>query len=356
MRHLTKTSIAARAAILACGLGLALAACTPTPTGEATKPDAGVLNIYSSRHYDGDKLLYAAFEKETGIRVQTVEAKGEELLQRIKAEGEASPADIVITVDAGNLWKFAEAGILQPVASPTLEAAIPANLRDPQGRWFGVAKRARVIAYAKDKVKPADIARFDDLAKPGFKGRVCARPSTNVYNLSLMAARIERDGVDKARAWAKGVAANFARDPQGSDTDQLKAIAGGVCDVAIVNHYYLLRMAASPDPADQAAAAKLALVFPDQAEAGTHVNVSGAGIAAHAPDLANAKRFLEFLVSKEAQEIFAASNDEYPVITGAAAPAALTALGTFKEDPTPLAVYGARQAEAQKTFDEAGWR
>lgn len=326
-------------------------------SGEAPKAGAGELNIYSSRHYDADQQIYDAFAKETGITVNRIEAKGDELLERLKREGEASPADVVITVDAGNLWRMQEAGVLQPVESAVLTERVPANLRDPEGRWFGVAKRARVVVYNKDKITlPADFS-YEGLADPKLKGLVCSRPSSNIYNLSLMAGLIERLGEEKAESWAKGVVANFARPPEGNDTDQLAATAAGVCGVAIVNQYYVARLALSDKPEDKAVAARLTVVFPDQAGAGTHVNITGAGVAAHAPDRANAIRFIEFLTSPQAQTLFAKGNNEYPVVAGAPLEnPALEGYGAFKEDPTPLAVYGQRQAQAQAVYDRAGWR
>jgi iron(III) transport system substrate-binding protein len=335
----------------------ALAACGPQ-SQEGAAPAAGdaVVNVYSSRHYDADGAVYAAFTKETGIAVRTLEAPGDQLIERLKAEGNASPADVIVTVDAGNLWRLKQEGLLQPAASAALEAAIPARLRDPEGHWFGFSKRARVIVHAPDRLPAAGVARYDDLAAPALKGRVCVRTSTNVYNLSLLAARIERDGAPAAAAWARGVVANFARPPEGSDTDQIKAVAAGVCDATLVNHYYLIRMQGSSDPADVAIAAKVALAIPDQAGAGAHVNVSGAGIAAHAPNRANALKLLEYLASPSAQGEFAALNDELPVVAGGALPAALQPFANIEEDETALEAYGRRQAEAVAIYDEAGWR
>ena len=344
------------AALLA---ALGLAACSPpgAPGAPGAAPaDAGVVNVYSARHYDADAEVFKAFTQQTGIRVQTIEAQGDQLIERLKAEADASPADIIVTVDAGNLWRLKDQGLLKPIRSAVLDAAIPANLRDPDGQWYGVSKRARVIVYAKGRIDPAAVATYDSLASPQLKGRVCMRTSTSVYNLSLMAARLERYGQGAALAWAKGAAANLAREPQGNDIEQIKAVAAGLCDATLVNHYYLIRMQASTDPSERAAAERVGLVFPDQAGAGAHVNVSGAGVAKYAPNEANALKLLEFLVSAKAQGEFAKLNEEFPVVAGAEIGPELKALGTFKEDDTPLAVYGERQAQAQKTFDEAGWR
>lgn len=340
-------ALAAAALLVGCG--------QPAPKADAPA-QASVVNVYSSRHYDADAAIFAQFETETGIAVRTLEAPGDQLIERLRAEGAASPADVILTVDAGNLWRLTQAQMLQPVASEAIAAAVPANLRDPEGRWVGLSKRARVIVYAKDRIKPEAVATYDALAKPALKGKICARSSTNVYNLSLLAARIERKGMADALAWAKGVAANLARPPQGGDTDQIKALAAGVCDVAISNHYYLVRLQTSADPIDREAAAKVGLVFPDQAGDGAHVNVSGAGVAANAPNRDAAVKLLEYLVGPAAQAEFAALNDEYPVRADVALPPELAGLGAFKEDPLPLAALGQRQAEAQKLFDEAGWR
>lgn len=337
---------------------LTVSACQPKAAETAAPPpaDAGIVNVYSARHYDADAAVFQAFSKATGIRVQTIEAQGDQLIERLKAEGDASPADVILTVDAGNLWRLKDQGLLKPVASKALEDAIPAPLRDPAGEWFGFSKRARVIAYAKGRIEPASISTYESLAAPALKGRVCMRTSTNMYNLSLMAARIERYGAGAALKWARGVAANLARDPQGNDTEQIKAVAAGLCDVTLVNHYYLIRMQTSADPTERQAAERVGLIFPDQSGPGAHVNVSGAGLARHAPNEANAIKLLEFLVSPAAQSDFARLNEEFPIVAGAEIGQELKALGAFKEDDTPLAVYGERQAEAQKLYDEAGWR
>jgi iron(III) transport system substrate-binding protein len=336
---------------------LAVSACQPTtPKDGAPPPDAGVVNVYSARHYDADAEVFRAFTKATGVRVQTIEAQGDQLIERLKAEGDASPADVILTVDAGNLWRLKDQGLLKNVKSPTLDAAIPASLRDPDGAWYGFSKRARVIAYAKGRIDPASISTYDSLASPALKGRVCMRTSTNMYNLSLMAARIERYGPGAALTWAKGIAANLARDPQGNDVEQIKALAAGICDVTLINHYYLIRMQNSAEPTEKAAAGRVGLIFPDQTGAGAHINVSGAGVARYAPNEANAMKLMEFLVSPTAQAEFAKLNEEFPVVARADIGAELKALGAFKEDDTPLAVYGERQSEAQKLYDEAGWR
>lgn len=314
-----------------------------------------VLNVYSARHYPSDAELYAGFEKASGIRVRVIEGKGEELITRLTNEAQASPADVFIVVDAGNLWRAENAGLLRPVASKTLEARIPASLRDPAGRWFGFSKRARVIAVSRARAGEAAASTYAALADPRNRGQVCVRSSSNIYNLSFMAALIERVGEAKAEAWAKGVVANFARPPQGGDIDQITAIAAGECSMALVNHYYWVRLATSSDPADRKAADAVKLVFPDQAAEGTHVNIGGAGVLTHAPHPQNAQAFLEYLAGEEAQRIFAQGNNEYPAVPGVPENETLKALGAFKEDPINVAVYGRNQARAQMVYDRAGW-
>lgn len=334
---------------------VALPACGAPREHQSTTASAGIVNVYSGRHYDSDRVVFEAFEKKTGIEVRTIEADGAQLLERLKAEGEYTNADVIITVDAGNLARLVEAELLAPASSPALDAT-PSRYRDPQGRWIAIAKRARVIVYRKEAVDPATIDSMDDLAAPAMKGAVCARTSANLYNLSMLAARIERDGVESAGRWARAVAANFARDPQGSDSDQLRAVAAGDCKVAIVNHYYLVRLQTSDDPADRAVAEKLGLVFPDRDGAGVHVNISGAGVSVHAQNREGAVRLLEFLASAEAQQIIADRNDEFPVAAGVTLPAPLAAFGAFKEETVDFGALGARQAEAQRVFEAAGWR
>lgn len=347
------TCFAAAAALLA-------AACSPAADkakeGPAdTSAETNVVNVYSSRHYDSDTAVFAAFTAKTGIEVRVVQAEGNQLLERLKAEGEYANADVVITVDAGNLDRLVDANLLQSAHSPTLDA-VPAHFRDEENRWFGFLKRARVIVYAKGVVDPAQLVSMDTLATPAFKGKVCARTSTNLYNLSMMAARIEREGADKALAWARGVAGNFARQPQGSDSDQLRAVAAGQCQVAIANHYYLVRFRRSEDPADRAVSEKLGVVFPDQTGAGTHVNISGAGLATHARNRTNGMKLLEFLSSAEAQQVMSDKNNELPVAAGVTLSPELAALGTFKEETVNFSAFGGRQPEAQRLFDEAGWK
>jgi iron(III) transport system substrate-binding protein len=316
-----------------------------------------VLNVYSSRHYQTDEALYGNFTKQTGIKINRIEASEDALIERIRNEGARSPADVLITVDAGRLWRAEQLGLFQPVKSAVLESRIPASFREPAGNWFGFSLRARVIAYDKAKVKPGDIATYEQLAEPRWKGKICARSGSNIYNLSLLAAIIEHVGEAKAEEWARAVRANLARDPRGGDTDQLKAVAAGECELAISNQYYWARLARSTKPDERALAERVGVIFPNQKTWGTHVNVSGAGVMRNAPNRANAVRFLEYLASDEAQRYFADGNNEWPVVATARIDnPALAALGELTYDPLNVAVLGRNQPLAQKLFDRVGWK
>jgi iron(III) transport system substrate-binding protein len=332
------------------------AALVLVPTARAAE-----VNVYSSRHYPSDQKLFDRFTAETGIKVHVIQGKAEELMQRMKLEGANSPADLFITVDAGNLWRADQDGLFQAVKSDALEAAVPASLREPSGKWFGLSKRARVIVYAKDRVKPVDLSTYEDLADPKWKGRLLIRSSSNIYNQSLVASMIAADGVEKTEAWARGLVANMARPPQGGDVDLIKAVAAGEGDVTLVNTYYLARLLTSSNADEKAAADKVAVFFPNQAGEGaagrgTHVNISGAGVAANAPNRDSAVKLLEFLVGSEAQEIFADGNFEYPVREGVATSSTIKAFGGFKSDAVNIAVLGKNNPEAVKLMDRAGWR
>lgn len=324
----------------------------------ATVVSAGAqeVNIYNARHYGTDQQLWDAFAKETGIAVNVVEANHDELIQRLEAEGANSPADIFITVDAGRLALAAEKDLFAPVKSPTLEAAVPAHLRHPDGLWYGMAMRARVLVYDKERVNPADLSTYEALSDPKFAGKIVVRSSTNVYNLSLMGSLIAADGAEKAEAWAKGLVANFARPPEGGDTDQLKAVAAGVGDIAISNTYYLARLLASEKPEERAIGEKLAVFFPNQGDRGTHVNISGAGVLKSAPNKDNAVKLLEFLAAPEAQRYFADISLEYPVNPEVKPHPVLANFGEFKQDTLNAATYAANSVEASKIMDRAGWK
>ncbi|MEC7554478.1 MAG: Fe(3+) ABC transporter substrate-binding protein [Pseudomonadota bacterium] len=312
-----------------------------------------VVNVYSARHYDTYMALYERFTEETGISVNLIEGGSDALIERIVNEGKFSPADMMITVDAGRLWRAAQKDIFQAVESPLLNQRIPDHLRHPDGLWFGLSKRARVIVYNKSQGLNKTVSRYEDLTQPALQGQVCMRSSSNIYNLSLLASVIEANGAEAAQTWANGLVANFARKPQSNDTGQLRAVAAGECGITVANTYYLGRILGSDKAADRAVAEKLGVLFPNQDGRGSHVNISGAGITKYAPNKANAIRFLEYLTSDYAQKLFAEGNNEYPVVGDVTGPVA--ALGTFKEDQMSASVLGERQAEAVKIFDRAGW-
>lgn len=351
MSHICRTPTRLALAITLAALALT-AACSREP-----EPEARQINIYSARHYQSDEALYQAFTDATGIEVRRIEGTDDALIERILQEGAASPADILFTVDAGRLWRAEQAGVFQAVESPVLEQRIPAQLRHPEGKWFGFSSRARMIFFDAGRIEAGAITRYEDLADPRWAGEVCVRSGGHIYNLSLMASMIAHHGLEAAEAWAGGVVANLARSPQGGDTDQIRAVAAGECGIAVANSYYFARLMSSEDPADQAVVAKLGWVFPNQEDRGTHVNISGAGIAVNAPNAGEALAFLEFLASSEAQTRFARGNNEYPVVAGAALDnPALEQLGPFKADALDAALYGVHQAEAQRAIDRAGWQ
>ncbi|MDF3881823.1 Fe(3+) ABC transporter substrate-binding protein [Cupriavidus basilensis] len=316
-----------------------------------------VLNLYTARHYQTDEALYANFTKQTGIKINRIEGQEDPLLERIKSEGANSPADVFITVDIGRLWRAQQAGVFAPLKSSVLDSRIPANYRDPNGDWFGFSARARVIAYNKAAVKPGDIKSYEDLADPKWKGKLCIRSSGHVYNLSLMSSLIAHDGEARTEQWTRGVVANLARAPKGGDTDQLKAVAAGECDIAVANTYYIARILKSAKPEDKAVAEKLGVVWPNQASQGVHMNISGGGMLKHAPNKASARAFLEYLASDEAQRYFADGNNEWPVVESVKiSNPALEAMGSFKADKINVAELGKYQPQAQKVADKAGYK
>jgi len=316
-----------------------------------------VLNLYSSRHYQTDEALYSEFTRQTGIRINRIEAPEDALIERLRNEGSASPADVLVTVDAGRLWRAEQLGLFQPVKSAALDSRVPAHLRHPDGLWFGFSTRARVIVYNKEAVQPGQIRSYEDLADPKWKGKVCMRSSSNVYNLSLAAALISHAGEQKTEEWARGVVANFARAPKGGDTDQIKAVAAGECALTLANTYYYARLVKSSKPDEREAVAKTGVVWPNQDGHGTHVNISGAGVLKNAPHREEAVKFLEYLAGNDAQRYFADGNNEYPVVKSAAIDnPALAGLGSFKPDTLNVSALGRNQPEAQKVYDRAGWR
>jgi iron(III) transport system substrate-binding protein len=316
-----------------------------------------IFNLYSSRHYQTDEALYANFTKQTGIRINRIEAPEDALIERLRNEGTASPADVLVTVDAGRLWRAEQLGLFQPVKSSVLESRVPEHLRHPDGLWFGFSTRARVIVYNKDAVKAGEIRSYEDLADPKWKGKVCMRSSSNMYNLSLAASLISHDGEQKTEQWARGVVANFARDPKGGDTDQIKAVAAGECALTLSNTYYYARLVKSTKPDEREVAAKTGVIWPNQDGRGTHVNISGAGVLKNAPHRDEAIKFLEYLAGNDAQRYFADGNNEYPAVKGAAVDnPALAALGAFKPDALNVSALGRNQPVAQKLYDRAGWK
>lgn len=333
-----------------------LAACLVALSVPALASAAEQVNVYSARHYDSDEALYDAFTERTGIEVQVLQGDSDQLIARIQREGEASPADVLITVDVARLWRAEQANVLAPVQSAVLEERIPAHLRHPKGLWFGFSTRARLIFYRDGAVAADEVASYEALADPRLRGKLCIRSSTNVYNQSLIASLIAANGAEATERWARGLVANLARPPQGGDTDQLRALAAGECDVAVANHYYYVRLTQADNAGDRAAAAAITVMPPNQEGRGAHVNVGGAGLVRGAPNRDNAVRLLEFLASDEAQALFAAGNYEFPVVAAVEPPAALGLLDGMRTDPVNVSVLGRHNAEAVRIADRAGWR
>lgn len=322
-----------------------------------------VVNLYSARHYQTDEALYSNFTKTTGIRINRVDADDAGILARLKAEGAASPADVILLVDAARLTKGDSEGLFQPIKSPLLEKAIPVQLRAPattEGTtWFGFSTRARVIVYDKLKVNKADVDTYEELADPKNKGLLCTRSGSHPYNLSLFGAVTEHLGAAKAEEWLKGMVANMARPPKGGDTDQIKGVASGECGIAITNSYYLARILRSSAPEDKAIADKVGVVFPNQQSWGTHVNIAGAAVAKNAKNPANAVKFMEYLASPDAQNYFANGNNEWPAVAGVkVSNAALQAMsgGSFKSETIPVSTVGANQVKVQQMLDRVGYK
>jgi iron(III) transport system substrate-binding protein len=319
--------------------------------------NAQVLNLYSSRHYQTDQALYDNFTKQTGVKLNLIEGGEDPLIERIRNEGDKSPADVLITVDAGRLWRAEQMGLFQPVKSQVLETRIPSAFRHPDGLWYGFSTRARIIAYSKERVKPGEITTYEDLANPKWKGRICTRSSGHVYNLSLISSLVNYMGEARAEEWTKAVASNLARAPKGGDTDQLMGVASGECDLAISNTYYYVRLLRSQKPEERQAVEKVGVVLPNQTDRGTHVNVSGGGVLKHAPNREAAIRFLEYLASDQAQNYFANGNNEWPVVPSVTPDnRELVSLGKFKVDTLNLAVVGRNQPTAQKIADRSGFK
>lgn len=316
------------------------------------------VNIYTHRHYDVDQQIFDKFTEKTAIKVNVVSASADELIQKLALEGENSLADILITVDAGRLQRAKEQGLLQPIDSKKLRNNIPLNLRDPESYWFGLTYRGRIIVYAKDRVNPEKLSTYEELIAPKWKGKILTRSSENVYNQSLLASIIIAEGAEKAKKWAAGIVQNMARPPKGSDCDQIKAVAGGRGDLAIVNTYYVGKLLNSNLAAERKAAESVGVFFPNQGrqDRGAHVNVSGGGVTAHAPNKKNAIKLLEFLSDNEAQEVFAQANFEYPVKRDVKWAPLLESWGTFKAEKANLSEIGKYNKKAVEIFDEVGWK
>ncbi|MBZ9631189.1 Fe(3+) ABC transporter substrate-binding protein [Salegentibacter sp. LM13S] len=314
------------------------------------------VNVYTHRHYESDQELFKQFEEETGITVNVINASADELIQKMRMEGEQSPADVLITVDAGRLERAKSSDLLQAVSSDILEETIPSHLKDADNHWFGLTKRARVIAYAKDRVNESELSTYEDLASDKWNDKLLIRSSGNIYNQSLMASIMVHNGEEEAKEWAEAVVENMARAPKGNDRDQVKAVVAGEGDLAVVNTYYIGKLLNSEDPEEVKAGESIELFFPNQEGRGTHINVSGAGVAKYAPNKENAIKFIEFLISEDAQKIFAHSNFEYPVNEDVAPADLLQEWGEFKEDTLNLSKLGENNKKAVMLFDEAGWK
>jgi len=314
------------------------------------------VNLYSARKEKLIKPLLDRFTLQTGIKVNLVTGKANALLARLKSEGMNTPADLLLTTDAGNLYRAQEAGLLQSIQSQTLNNSVPSQYREPSGQWYGLSTRARTIFYSKSRVKPAELNSYADLADPKWKGRICIRSSNNIYNQSLVASMISYQGEAKTEAWVKGLVANFARSPKGGDRDQIKAVAAGQCDIAIANTYYYGAMLQSKKADEKAAAAQVNLFWADQTGRGTHVNISGGAVTKHAHNKANAIKLLEFLVNDESQAWYAEVNNEYPVKSGIKVSKILGTWGPYKADTLDLHLLGKYNAEAVRVMDRAGWR
>ena len=330
------------------------AAADSTDANDAAAPRT--LTLYSSRHYDSDKTLFAMFEEQEGVTLDVREAKADQLIETMRAEGDQSPADIIIAADAGALWRFQDAGLTQPLISAELGSAVPQNFQESEGHWYGLARRVRGIAFDPDRWSADELATWDTLAAEDKAGEICVRSSSNIYNLSLMGEIIHRYGSEEAQNWATAIVGNMARNPQGGDTDQIRAIAAGECSIAIVNHYYWVRLGASATEADQEVAASTAFLVPEFFEgSGSHVNITGAAVAATADDTELAETFLTFLLSETGQSYLTTETKELPLLDTTALPSGVENVPEFTATDTALEVYGENQAEAQRLFDLAGW-
>lgn len=325
-------------------------------TQDTADQKAAIVNVYSHRHYEVDEKLYEQFEKKTGIEVNVVNASADQLMKKLEMEGKNSPADVLISVDAGRLHRAKEKGLLQSIQNDSLNAKVPARFRDPKGYWYGLTYRARAIAYHKDRVESGAIQTYEGLADEQWEDRILIRSSQNIYNQSLIASVLAHKGESATKKWLNGLVENFARKPQGGDRDQIKAVAGGKGDVAVVNTYYLAKMLQAENKAEVKAAKQVKLVFPNQDGRGSHINISGAGVTKHAPHKDNAIALLQFLTSKKAQRMYAGHNYEFPVRNDVQLPDLLKDWQGFKKDTLQLNKLGKLHRKAVKMADEAGWR
>lgn len=327
---------------------------------EATKTESEEksveVNLYTSRHYDVDNELYKKFEEETGVKVNVIKGEADELIERIKREGTATKADVFLTADVGRLFRAKEDGLLQEVSSDILAKQVPEKFRDHDDMWVGLTKRARVLVYNKEKVKPEELSTYEALTEDQWKGRVLVRSSESVYNQSLLASFIEINGEEQSKEWAQGIVNNLARNPEGGDRDQAKAIAAGIGDVAIMNTYYFGQMLNSQEPEEVKVAENLGVFFPNQETTGAHVNISGAGVVKGSKNAENALKLLEFITGEEAQAKFASANYEYPVNPDVEPSELLKSWGEFKEQDIPLSTLGENNAKAIMIFNEVGWK
>jgi len=333
-----------------------LAASTTLFAPRILRAQERVVSLYSSRHYDSDRQLYDAFTQESGIRVRVIEANADQLLERVRAEGANSPADVIITVDASRLARAQEMGLTQPIGSAVIDARIPAALRGAGGEWFAISRRARIVMFDRARGMPEGVARYEDLADPRHRGQLLIRSSGNGYNVALAASVLAADGPAATEGWARGIAGNLARPPSGGDTDQIRAMLAGQGRIAVANTYYLGLLAISQRAEDREAAARVGVVFPNQGDRGTHVNISGAALVKTAPNRAAAVRFLEFLTTPTAQRIFALGNMEYPAVPDADVHPFLQGLGSFREEAPDGPRLLANAPEALRLMQRAGWR
>jgi iron(III) transport system substrate-binding protein len=351
------TAVMAAGLLVGCGTTPPAAQSGQQGAGAQTPPaKEQVVNLYTARHYAVDDVLYADFTKQTGIKVNVIKGKAPELIERIKREGQSSPADLFITVDGGILSTAKEAGVLQPIQSAIVDQNVPKHLRDKENHWVALSSRARVIVYAKDRVKPEQLSTYEDLATDKWKGKLLVRSSTNLYNQSLVASLITLNGESSLTEWTKGIATNLARKPEGGDRDQAKAIAAGVGDIAIMNTYYVGQMVNSKDDAEAKIGKSMGVFFPNQQTTGTHINISGAGLAKHSPNKENAVKLVEFLTGQKAQELFSQENFEYPVNPKAKKPELLASWGEFKAQQVDFAKLGEHNKLAVQLMDKASWK